>query len=72
MTLTPAYGRNYQSKEQVLQAWNEGKDFIVADPFHGGKYINKADAEHYAKGEIITIRYSNNTKCVVLTIAKAN
>jgi hypothetical protein len=32
----PAYGRDYKSKAEVLQAWETGKDFKGA-----GGYINK-------------------------------
>jgi hypothetical protein len=39
-TLTPAYGRVYTSKAQVLKDYNAGKDFI-AQP--SGKYINRED-----------------------------
>jgi hypothetical protein len=39
-TLTPAYGRVYTSKAQVLKDYNAGKDFI-AQP--SGQYINISD-----------------------------
>ena len=41
VTLTPAYGRVYTSKAQVLRDYNAGKDFI-AQP--SGRYFNIADA----------------------------
>jgi len=62
MTLTPAYGRDYKSKAEVLKDWNEGKDFV--NTFGSGTYCNKADAEKYAVGESVFIRYAKLTKVV--------
>jgi hypothetical protein len=28
-TLTPAYGQDYKSRKAVLEAWAQGKDFIL-------------------------------------------
>ena len=42
LSAIPAYGRDYKSKREVMEAWNAGKDFLVQDmTFHG--YINKND-----------------------------
>ena len=30
-SVLPAYGRRYDSKEAVLEVWEEGKDFIYAN-----------------------------------------
>lgn len=61
ITVVPAYGRDYKSKKEVLEAWNDGKDFVIADAFHGnGRYINKQDAE--ANPElVIHVRYKRQT-----------
>lgn len=32
MTVTPAYGRDYKTKGEVLKAWSDGKDFIIQGP----------------------------------------
>ena len=37
MTLTPAYGRDYKSRAQVVTDLNEGKDFIM-NTFYGDGY----------------------------------
>lgn len=29
MTLIGAYGKNYQTPEQAMKAWEEGKDFKI-------------------------------------------
>jgi len=42
MTLTPAYGRDYKSKKEVLADWEAGKDFI-ANSFNGSGSVNKND-----------------------------
>jgi len=39
-TLTPAYGRVYTTKRQVLADYNAGKDFISQPD---GRYINIED-----------------------------
>ena len=60
MTLTPAYGRDYKSKKDVLKDWEEGKDFIIADissPWDG-KPANKNDL----KGKTVYIRYRKLTQ----------
>lgn len=31
-TLTPAYGRDYKSADEAIQAYKDGKDFILNDP----------------------------------------
>ena len=61
MTLIGAYGRTYNSRAAVLIDWHSGKDFIIADVFHGadGKPTNKFDCQ--AAGDTgITIRYGKN------------
>lgn len=69
MTLTPAYGRDYKSQKDVKAAWDAGKDFVV-NTFgpDNGRYINKEDAERFAKGQTLNIRYSKNTKVCVIRV----
>lgn len=45
LTLIPAYGRDYKSKEEVRAAWMDRKDFLVADITHpyDGKPGNRDD-----------------------------
>ena len=62
-TLTPAYGRDYQSKKAVLAAFNAGNDFVyncITSPYDG-KVCNKADLG----GAEVKIRYSKLTKVIV-------
>jgi hypothetical protein len=39
MTLTPAYGRDYKSKKELLADLNSGKDFVL-NSFDGTGYVN--------------------------------
>lgn len=66
LELLPAYGRDYKTAKEAKEAWNAGKDFIIASIFHpySGKYMNKQDAQ---PGEIIGLRYREKTQ---LTIVK--
>jgi hypothetical protein len=39
LTLTPAYGRDYKSKGEVIEALHEGVEFIINEVGH--RYNNK-------------------------------
>ena len=52
-TVTPAYGRDYQSAKVAQLDWANGRDFILQPD---GRYINKEDADK-ARMTII-IRYN--------------
>jgi len=66
-TLVPAYGRDYKSGKEVQAAWDEGKDFQIANAFSpdDGKYINKQDAK---PGESFNIRYKRLTQIKVIKV----
>lgn len=68
MTLTPAYGRDYKSKAEVLADFNANKDFVIADIFHpnSGAYANKADLQ--GNERTINIRYKRLTQIVVIKL----
>lgn len=51
-SLTPAYGRDYKNKKEVLEAFNSEKDFILQPE---GAYINK---QQIATGVTVNIRYN--------------
>ena len=66
MTLTPAYGRDYKSKKEVIAAWDSNQDFLVNDvssPWNGS-YINKADAKRASLREV-NFRYKRLTMVFV-------
>ncbi len=62
ITVTPAYGRDYKAKAEVLKAWDEGADFRVQDPFLSG-YMNKDDKP---AGSQVSIRFARLTKICVI------
>jgi len=65
ITIVPANGRDYKSKKQVQEAWDNNEDFKIAGPLHlSGKYINKRDVEHYSPDAIIWARYVKLTRIV--------
>jgi hypothetical protein len=65
ITVTPAYGRDYNSKAKALADWNADKDFTVASVGPDmGRAVNKAQAEPL--GLIVTIRYRRQTMAVVV------
>lgn len=39
ISIMPAYGRKYETEDQVLEAWNANKDFKMVE----GPYINRSD-----------------------------
>jgi hypothetical protein len=71
LTLVPAYGRDYKSKREVMEAWDAGKDFIVQDMMspYDGKPINKADAKAAGIGNV-NIRYKKMRSVAVIKVAK--
>lgn len=54
---TPAFGRDYRSKAEVLKDWNEGKDFRCAVT---GRYLSVRDN---VPGEV-WVRYKKLTQLV--------
>jgi hypothetical protein len=58
MNLTPAYGKDYKSQKEVLEAFNAGKDFLIADISspHNGRYVNKPQLIETNVARV-TIRY---------------
>jgi hypothetical protein len=61
-TLTPAYGRDYNSKKAVLADYNAGKDFISQPD---GRYCNIDDIAK-ALALHVTIRYAKLRKVLVV------
>jgi hypothetical protein len=54
LTLIPAYGRDYLSREAVLAAWMADKDFLES---RSGKPINRPQCAHEPSG-FVRIRYA--------------
>ena len=53
ISVMPAYGRKYETADQVMEAWNADKDFKMVE----GPYINRSD----------WIKYGNRLDYVVYT-----
>lgn len=60
LILTPAYGRDYKKKADVITDFDSGKDFIIANLDHpySGKPCNKQDLG----AENIVFRYGKLRK----------
>jgi len=72
LTLTPAYNRDYQTVEQVLDHWKQAKDFTIQDvscPFNG-KYINSQDADNFKELKNTTFRIRFNKLADIVFIKK--
>lgn len=71
INLVPAYGRDYKSKSEVLEAVKAGKDFQVSDLFspHSGAYANTQDMA--VDGPVcLKIRYKKLTQVCVIQLEK--
>ena len=62
--LTPAYGKDYHSKHAVINAFLDGRDFVLNTPF-GQTYCSIAD---FATGTVVNLRYHNKTKVTSVTV----
>ncbi|MCK5021470.1 MAG: hypothetical protein KAS32_30945 [Candidatus Peribacteraceae bacterium] len=69
MTLTPAYGRDYKSKKEVLADFDKGKDFIIADIEHpySGKPVDKKSLIVEGERQVM-IRYRELTRVAVVKL----
>ncbi len=65
-TLTPAYGRDYKSSDEVLTDWNADKAFSVNSFEASGSYTNRADCNERGYTEV-TVRFAKIRRIVVLT-----
>jgi hypothetical protein len=69
MTLVPAYGRDYKSKNDVLVAWEKNKDFVICDISHpdNGRFTSKVECLRFNITEV-TIRYNKNKNVMILKV----
>jgi hypothetical protein len=61
-TLTPAYGRDYKNKAEVLAAFNAENDFFLQPE---GCYINK---QQIASGVTVNIRFKGMRNITVIKV----
>ena len=64
MTLHPAYGRKYNSEDEVWADWHSNKDFKIV----GGPYINSKDFHKYCCPTIDTVTYFHEGLYVPINI----
>lgn len=67
ITVEPAYGRDYRSKEAVLKDWEQNKDFKISSPGIPGKYLNKEDAKTQNIKEV-WIRYDRKKSVILVRV----
>lgn len=62
MTIYPAYGRDYKSKKEAIEAWKSGVDF---GSLHG--YVSLRDVETLKANGVksLSIRYKKLTQQVI-------
>ncbi len=65
ITLTPAYGRDYNSKKAVMEHLKANKDFILNDFSHpsDGRLCSPSDF----KGQKVQVRYKRLTMVFIHT-----
>ena len=65
-TLTPAYGRDYKSKKEVLEDFDGGKDFLF-NSFDKQCYCSKEDLLNDGI-ESVQIRFNKSTKVIIVKL----
>lgn len=70
LTVIPAYGRDYQTEAQAMEAWREENDFFILDGPYRGSYLSSADVDRAVKDGVrfINIRYRNTSKVAVINL----
>ena len=69
MTLTPAYGRDYNTKAEVEADWKADKDFRIASVGRWmGAYVNRQQLVKSGDVPSVTIRYRKLEQAVVLKV----
>jgi len=76
LIIIPAYGRDYSSQAQVIEAWDNNLDFIICDISSAWdqKPVNKLDLERshliedLPKYTAVKIRYNKLAKIKVIKI----
>ncbi len=65
--VTPAYGRDYKTKAEVVAAWNDGKDFSGGYNLNFQLVNNESLAEH--KPYTVLLRYKGNRSVTNLKVS---
>lgn len=60
--LSPAFGRDYSSRGDVVAAFEAGRDFVLCSVFHGSGYVSARD---FTPGDRVQLRYGKLRKTTV-------
>lgn len=65
ISLIPAYGRDYNSKKEVKEAYDSGKDFRIMDisNAHDGRYASQPELKEYRQ---VRIRYYKLQRVMII------
>ena len=69
LTVSAAYGRDFKSKKEILNYWNENKDFQNLGINSNNAYVNKKDAKRFKVG-FLNVRYKNLMNIAVINVTK--
>ena len=67
--VTPAYGRDYKTKAEAVDAWRCGKDFVVQGlSAYAGSYVGKGEASTLKQDGYsgVVIRFGSMRKLAVV------
>ncbi len=69
VTVSPAYGRDYKSKDEAIKDFKDGKDFMceAVEGMPVGRYCSIRD---FPYGTVVSIRYGKLRKQAIITINK--
>ena len=67
LTVSAAYGRDFKSKKEILNYWNQNRDFQNLGISSQGAYINKKDAKRFKVG-YLNVRYKNLMNIAVINV----
>lgn len=67
LVLIPAYGVDYETESETLEAWNGGKDFLIRTLEVRGSYASIRDIEYIKEDyDQVYIRYNKEMDIVVV------
>jgi hypothetical protein len=68
LTVRGAYSTDFKNKAQILEHYNQNKDFSNVG-ISSGAYVNKKDAKRFKVG-FLNVRYKNDQKVAVINVTK--
>jgi len=66
LTVRGAYSTDFKNKGQILEHYNQNKDFSNIG-ISSGAYVNKKDAKRFKVG-FLNVRYKNDQKVAVINV----